>query len=117
MTINAGNVSKVVVIKQIGAQPSIFIDITEKHIDYTASFFETKVTTNGASWASSDIPEWITISPLNGNKSELVTIQISENKSFTQREAVIKFSAGSETKLLRIIQRTTSGYIDDGKLF
>lgn len=104
ITFTAGGTTRTLTIVQAGASAVISLDKTSQSVGSTADSFDVAVTTNGATWNTSGIPSWITLSPTSGNGNKTVTVTYQENPSTTSRTATITFTSGSSTKTLTVIQ-------------
>lgn len=91
-------------ITQEAAAATISIDKTSENVTAAAGATTIKVTTNGAAWNTSGVPEWITLSPESGTGSQSITLNYKANNSITSRKATITFSAGDNSCTLDITQ-------------
>jgi hypothetical protein len=104
ITFTSGSSSKVLTVNQAAASASISLDKTSENVNSAAGSFAVEVTTNGASWTTSGVPNWITINPANGSTSGQVTISYQANNLAVSRTATITFTSGTSSKSLVITQ-------------
>jgi len=108
--------TKTHVMTQAAAPATISIDQSAKSVESVSGSFTVAVTTNSATWSTSGIPAWITLSPSGGTGSGNVVVNFTQNTTNASREATITFTAGSAVKTLTLTQLRTGGYIDGGNL-
>lgn len=108
--------TKTHVMTQAAAPATISIDQSAKTVESISGSFTMAVTTNSATWSTSGIPAWITLSPSGGTGSGNIVVNYTQNTTNASREATITFTAGSATKTLTLTQLRTGGYIDGGNL-
>lgn len=62
-----------------------------------------ELTSNDA-WEIQDIPEWLSVSPFNGDYSDVICITAKENNESARRQASLLFSRGKINKTLEVEQ-------------
>ena len=108
ITFTSGTSSKSLTVTQAAATATLNIDKTSENVNSAAGSFAVEVTTNGASWTTSGVPNWITLSPANGSTSGQVTISYQSNTLASSRNATITFTSGSSSKSLTVTQAAAS---------
>ena len=69
------------------------------------------LTTNGAEWVATGIPDWLNVSPSSGTGSTYVTFSWSENSIAVGRNSTITFTAGEQSSSVDVTQVAAPGII------
>jgi hypothetical protein len=101
---SAGDISRELVIKQEGSAASINLDQSCHNVPASATSFTLEVITNDASWFVGEIPEWVSLDSVKGDKSIALTVEVDENTLAKTRSAEIAFYAGEASVILEIVQ-------------
>jgi hypothetical protein len=115
VTVSSAGLSKTIEIEQAGAAPSITLDKTNVQTAVEGETFSLNVSTNGAPWTVGDVPDWMTLSPLNGTGSTSVNVSVKKNSMAVEREAVVEFFAESATAQLNVKQSAASATLEIDK--
>lgn len=105
--ITSGNVAKTITVNQPGAAPELSLDKYEVNLTGTSGEFELQVTTNGP-WITSGIPDWMSLTPHQGNLSSSLQASYKKNNEILPRRATISFTNGKAAKELLINQLAAS---------
>jgi len=89
---------------QTGTPASIVTDIQSETVSSDASSVDITVLSN-VEWTVDEQCEWLTVSPITGTGTTVVTIEYSENESFTeQRSYQINFVGGGTSAVFTLVQ-------------
>ena len=84
-------------------------DYFEKNLDFDTSAGEKSITFNANMDWKVEVPQsidWCKVSPQSGNAgTQDVTIKVSDNDTYDDRSAVLRFSVGDSTKTLIVNQK------------
>ena len=69
------------------------------------------LTTNGAEWVATGMPDWLNVSPSSGTGSTYVTFSWSENSIAVGRNSTITFTAGEQSSSVDVTQVAAPGII------
>ena len=69
------------------------------------------LTTNGAEWVATGMPDWLNVSPSSGTGSTYVTFSWSENSIAVGRNSTITFTAGEQSSSVDVTQAAAPGII------
>lgn len=84
-------------------------DYFEKNLDFDTSAGEKSITFNANMDWKVEVPQsidWCKVSPQSGSAgTQDVTIKVSDNNTYDDRSAVLRFSVGDSTKTLIVNQK------------
>jgi hypothetical protein len=106
LVFTCGDASRILTIRQLSITdlpPFIETDKEQLYISSEGGEQKIKLTTNRA-WKISPIPRWITITPVNGDRSTEITIKVEENRQPEERKVDFVISAENVTKAVNITQ-------------
>lgn len=94
-----------IAINQIGAAPSILIDMESADVLATGESVSVSITSN-AVWTAtaSEGADWLFVNPIQGEGNGTVVITVQPNVLLETREASVVFKAGQSEKVLAIKQ-------------
>ena len=69
------------------------------------------LTTNGAEWVATGMPDWLNVSPSSGTGSTYVTFSWRENSIAEGRNSTITFTAGEQSSSVDVTQVAAPGII------
>lgn len=101
-----GHISKTLTVKQLSLQEADpFIELSEKELQVglTTNEIHVELTTNRP-WKIQNIPDWLSVAPVSGEKSALLTIRNIENRGLDSRSAQLTISAENVTSNLNVNQ-------------
>jgi len=102
----SGNLSKTLKVEQEGLNdldPLIKLSKNEIYISITGQEQKVDLKAN-TSWQVKNVPNWITIDPMSGDKSAEISIKVGENRNLEAREAKVDIVAGNLKETLTISQ-------------
>lgn len=108
-----GNGSKPVKVKQLGLNTlAPFIKLQRSFVQASSGDHEFTVElTANTPWHIEDVPQWISVTPLSGDKAAKLTIHVTENKKIRNRKAVLSILGKGAKAQLVIEQKGASGLL------
>jgi hypothetical protein len=99
ITVKAGRLIETITVTQLGATPSLLIDVTDIDAVASANSYTMTMTSNTA-WSAKSNEEWITLSPPFGTGNGTITVNVAENTTPEPRTAIITIMAGPTVRAL-----------------
>lgn len=100
-----GQAYEVISVKQSAKEGELAVDVTEINLDGKDNSVGSLRITSNTSWTISGVPDWLTLSSVNGNGTAQVTISANTgNNSASPRECVLSVMAGNIVKQVKVIQ-------------
>jgi len=98
--------SQIVTANQAGSEPILTVDPTSLTLGAESGSFDNFIITSNVNWSISGVPDWLTISLLDGVDDATISVTAnSNNPSVTEtRTATITISGGELTEEVRISQ-------------
>lgn len=107
LTFTNGHASQELLLTQLSLkEANPFIRLDKQYVSVSKGESTVDLITNRP-WEISnllDIPEWLTVSPLSGDKSETITFKADENRNIKQRYFSLSFTAGGVHQTLSVGQ-------------
>ncbi|MFV0537658.1 MAG: BACON domain-containing protein [Dysgonomonas sp.] len=101
-----GDVIKTLEVEQSGVgDMDPFIEFSKSSLSMSTSGEEQKIKlTTNRPWKIKDVPAWLTVYPMSGDKSAEITISVVENKEPIGRGASLTFSGETKSEILNVSQ-------------
>lgn len=103
ITVTAGGVSRTISVNQ--AAPANTLTVTPSYLSFLAagSTLTSTVTASGA-WTITNVPAWITVSPMSGTGNGTLTVTTSANAAPAQRNGSFRVVSGSSMRTVSCVQ-------------
>lgn len=89
---------------QLGGNDYIEVEpSTELTFESEISAAKLTVTSSG-SWAAGELPDWIAVTPAEGEDGERITVSVTENKSEDNRTGIFTFTYGTTSATISVTQ-------------
>ncbi len=111
----AGGKKYPISVKQDALKRTITIDKVNESVGVNKGSFVVNVTSNDE-WNTSGVPDWVTLTPNKGQGNKAVEVSYTENDTFVERNAEIKFSVHGIDRTLIIIQSERHRTLDIDKI-
>ena len=111
LTFTAMNTTISLRVNQDAATATIQLGVKSIEASRYSGSSQVYLTTNGAEWVATGIPDWLNVSPSSGTGSTYVTFSWSENSIAVGRNSTITFTAGEQSSSVDVTQAAAPGII------
>ncbi len=110
ISITVDGINRTVSVTQLPGSANLTVVPTDQSVDNSSGSTTFTVTSN-VSWSVSDDASWLTVSPVNGSGSGILTAAYTENTTTSQRIATITVSGGGKTGTVSVTQAAGSPFL------
>ena len=111
LTFTAMNTTISLRVNQDAATATIQLGVKSIEASRYSGSSQVYLTTNGAEWVATGMPDWLNVSPSSGTGSTYVTFSWSENSIAVGRNSTITFTAGEQSSSVDVTQAAAPGII------
>lgn len=111
LTFTAMNTTISLRVNQDAATATIQLGVKSIEASRYSGSSQVYLTTNGAEWVATGMPDWLNVSPSSGTGSTYVTFSWSENSIAVGRNSTITFTAGEQYSSVDVKQAAAPGII------
>ncbi len=111
LTFTAMNTTISLRVNQDAATATIQLGVKSIEASRYSGSSQVYLTTNGAEWVATGMPDWLNVSPSSGTGSTYVTFSWSENSIAVGRNSTITFTAGEQSSSVDVTQVAAPGII------
>lgn len=111
LTFTATNTTIPLRVNQDAATAAIQLGVKSIEAPRYSGSSQVYLTTNGAEWVATGMPDWLNVSPSSGTGSTYVTFSWSENSIAVGRNSTITFTAGEQSSSVDVTQAAAPGII------
>ncbi len=101
-----GDARKTFIVEQLGLKDlDPFVKLSENELSMSVFGDDEKVQlTSNTKWKVADLPDWVSVTPSEGDKSAEITIKVLENRNPSGRHINLVFTGGKVDKKLSVTQ-------------
>lgn len=101
-----GDITRTLSVTQLSLQEANpFIRFDKQYVDVSVFGGESTIElTTNRPWEINNIPEWLTVNPLSGDKSATIHFKANENRNIKPRDVSLSFSVEGVTRTLSVGQ-------------